>query len=301
MGEISIFQGAMVPATKRGISDLGRSMAAGGGISRRIQTNTNGTFKRLVNGEQIGNAVRGEINVIIVGALNEVSRVYYAKAYDPNGEATLPDCWSNLGKVPEAAAGNKQASSCTDCPQNVKGSGANGGRACRYQRRIAVLLEGDPTGDVYQMNIPSKSLFGKGSGNVHPFESYVRYVVANNESPDTVVTNVSYNLNADSMELLFTPQRNLSDAEYERVQEAQKNPDTARYLEITVAQASNVAKKPATPAPAKAAPIVSSDEPDDEEVAQEPVKRPSASRPAAPVVASDLSAAIDAWASDDAE
>jgi hypothetical protein len=256
MGEISIFQGAMVPATKRGISDLGRSMAAGGGISRRIQTNTNGTFKRLVNGEQIGNAVRGEINVIIVGALNEVSRVYYAKAYDPNGDATLPDCWSNLGKVPEAAAGNKQASSCTDCPQNVKGSGNNGGRACRYQRRIAVLLEGDPTGDVYQMNIPSKSLFGKGSGNVHPFESYVRYVVANNESPDTVVTNVSYNLNADSMELLFTPQRNLSDAEYERVQEAQKNPDTARYLEITVAQASNVTKKPATPTPAKAAPIV---------------------------------------------
>ena len=44
---------------------------------RRIQTNTNGTFKRIVNGEQVGNAVRGEISVIIVAWIIGFSRTFY--------------------------------------------------------------------------------------------------------------------------------------------------------------------------------------------------------------------------------
>ncbi len=44
---------------------------------KRIQTNTNGSFKRLVNGEQLGDAVAGEINVIIIWTLPTVSRTFY--------------------------------------------------------------------------------------------------------------------------------------------------------------------------------------------------------------------------------
>jgi hypothetical protein len=267
VGEVSIFKGNTVAtAGRREPTALGKTLAQNDITTRRIQTNTNGTFRRVINGEQVGNAVRGEVNVIIVNALPKVSRQFYAKAYDPKGEPTLPDCWSNLGEVPEENVPNRQSPKCVDCKQNVKGSGGGDRRACRFNRRLSVLLEGDPSGEQYQLNVPAQSLFGKGSGNVHPFESYVKFLLANGESPDTVVTNVSYDLNAENMVLVFTPLRNLSDEEYELVQAAQAHPDADRYVKLTVAQTDKVTKKPEGATEAKAA-VQHSDEPDDEDEA----------------------------------
>lgn len=308
MGDLSIFkqQHAVTISGRRELSDFAKTLATAT-TSRRIQTNTNGTFKRIINGEQVGNAVRGEINVIIIGALPKVSRVFYAEKYDPNKEATLPNCWSNLGDKPEAAVPNKQHSNCADCPQNVKGSGENGGRACRYQRRISVLVEGDSSGDVYQFNVPAKSLFGKGHGNVHPFESYVKFLIANGESPDNVVTNISFDVNADTMELLFTPLRNISDEEYAVVKEAQTKPETKMYTMITVAQANGVTKLPAKAKPAvqeeavqeepPKKTVVRSDDPDD--VVEEPVKRQPKKQEPAPKPKADLADIVQAWSEEE--
>jgi hypothetical protein len=296
MSNVTIFkQGAVATSGNRELSDLAKSLSTAT-TTRRIQTNTNGTFKRIVNGEQIGNAVRGEINVIILHALPKVSRTYYKEKYDPNKEATLPNCWSNLGDKPEEGAEDKQHSNCAECPQNIKGSGENGGRACRFERRVSVLVEGDSSGDVYQFKIPSKSLFGKGTGNVHPFESYVKFLLANGESPDNVVTNVSFDANADTMELLFTPLRNISDEEYEMVKAAQNRPETKRYTMITVAQADGVKKLPGnkTVAPAK---VTRTDEPEDE-VIEEPVKR-SVKKPEPPKPKANLADVVSAWGADE--
>tara|TARA_R110000824_G_scaffold21401_3_gene79761 strand:- start:1018 stop:1998 length:981 start_codon:yes stop_codon:yes gene_type:complete len=258
-----IFEKQTTAPVKRAgaLSPLARKLVSGSS-NRRIQTTTNGTFKRLVNGEQIGKAKRGDMNVIIIGALPKVSRIYYHDKYDPDAEAKLPNCWSNLGDKPEASVPDAQASNCVTCPMNVKGSGDKGGRACRYQRRISLILEGDPSGDIYQFNIPSKSLFGKGSGNTHPFEAYIKYLVANNESPDNVVTKVAYDDEAESMELLFTPVRNITDAEYETVTHAQEQPEATQYTVITVGQADGVSKKPE---PTEKPVVERSDEPDDDE------------------------------------
>lgn len=297
MSNIAIFkQGAIATSGKREVSDLAKSLASAS-TSRRIQANINGTFKRIVNGEQIGNAIRGEINVIIVDALPKVSRIYYKDKYDPNGDPTLPNCWSNLGDKPEAAASDKQHTNCADCPQNIKGSGENGGRACRYQRRIAVLVEGDESGDVYQFNVPAKSLFGKGHGNVHPFESYVKFLIANGESPDNVVTNIAFDSNAETMELLFTPLRNVSDDEYEMVKLAQSRSETKMYTMITVAQADGVTKTPAAAKPQKA--VSRSDEPDEEEEIQEPVKRTAKKAEPAPKAKANLADVVSAWSEDE--
>lgn len=296
MSNVAIFkqQNAVAKTGNRELSDLAKSLATAS-TSRRIQTNTNGTFKRVINGEQIGNAIRGEINVIIVGALPKVSRIFYKEKFDPNKEATLPNCWSNLGDKPEESAKDRQHSNCAECPQNVKGSGENGGRACRYERRVSVLVEGDSSGDVYQFKIPSKSLFGKGNGNVHPFESYVKFLIANGESPDNVVTNVAYDLNADTMELLFTPLRNITDEEYELVRAAQSKPETKLYTTITVAQTDGVKKAP----PAvehkaeEAKPVVArSEEPEDEDL-EEPIKRPAKKVEVAGK--KNLADVVDAW------
>lgn len=303
MSNLTIFKqpGAVSTADRRGPTALGQSLAQQNTM-RRIATSTGGSFKRIVNGEQIGNAIRGEFNCIIVNALPKVSRQFYAGKYDPNAKPTLPDCWSNLGDKPEAGVPNAQAKNCTECPQNIKGSGDNGGRACRFQRRIAVLLENDPTGDIYQFNVPAKSLFGKGSGNVHPFESYVKFLLANGENPDTVITNISYDANADGMELLFTPLRGINDDEYELVKQAQNDPEIQKYVQLTVAQTDGVTRKPeakAIPAPAPEPQIVRSDEPEDAEIIEEPVKRTAKKEELAVETKEDLSSIIDAWGDDD--
>lgn len=280
-------------ARAREVTELGRSLSSGGYSSRRIQTNTNGTFKRIVNGDQIGPAVRGEINVIIVGALTDPSRVYYKEKYDPNKEATLPNCWSTDGKRPDDAVTTPRARSCADCSMNVKGSGEGNSRACRYQRRVTVLLEGDTSGEVYQMNIPAKSLFGKGDKHVHPFESYSRYLNANKSSVDRVLTNVSYDPDAEGMKLQFTPARFLTDEEIDLVEEVQQDPDTTNLCRITVAQASGVTKQATEPA----------DEPEDEpadEPEDEPRKRATAKRAGAEPATSNnpdkLADAMNRWA-----
>jgi len=298
MSNLTIFKHQLGASPNKGreLSPLAQSLASNS-MSRRIQTNTNGTFKRIVNGEQIGDAIRGEINVIILAALPKVSRIFYKESYDPSKEATLPNCWSNLGDIPETAASDAQSENCLSCPQNVQGSGPNGSRACRFQRRIAMLVEGDATGEVYQFNIPAKSLFGKGTGNDHPFESYIKYLLANNESPDNVVTTIQFNDNAETMELLFSPSRGLTDAEYELKQVAQANPDTERYTHITVAQTDGVNKLPVAEAPKAASPEAPAEVVEEDEVAEvaPPKKRASKKKAAPEATNPDLAALVDAW------
>lgn len=291
MSEVIKFKqaGAVVNTSSRELSPLAKSMSSVM-TSRRLQTNTNGTFKRIVNGEQVGDAVRGSVDVIIINALPKVSRIFYKNKYDPDAVATLPDCWSNLGDKPEAASANPQSSNCLDCNQNVKGSGGGDRRACRFQRRIAVLLEGDTSGDIYQFNIPSKSLFGKGVGNVHPFESYVKYLSNNHMSIDAVVTNVSYDLNADTMELQFAPLREVSDDEYSMVQAAQTKPEASSYTKLTVAAVDGVTKQPEAPKPK----MQRSEEPEDDEEPKEPIKR-SKKTGTSPVSKQDMSSILDDW------
>lgn len=316
MSNLTIFKNNTAVATQgKRESKMSQVMAVSNNM-RRIATNTNGTFRRIVNGEQMGKAIRGEFNAIIVDALPKVSRQFYAGPYDPNAKPTLPDCWSNLGDKPEAAASNKQHNNCADCPKNVKGSGQNGGRACRFQRRIALMLEGDPSGELYQFNVPGASLFGKGSGNVHPFESYVKFLQGNGEALDTVVTTIAYDLEADTMELNFAPARPVTDEEWELIQRVQATGETERFIKLTVSQADGVVEKPkaqATAAPASAwdeedeeeeeapAPKVTrSAEPDDEEEEEAaPVKRKAKAKEEVPVEKANLAAVVSAWADDE--
>ena len=302
--EVSIFtqQKAVTVSGRR--SALAETMSKGNVASnRRIATNTNGTFKKKIGKAQVGETIKGEFNCIIVNALPSVSRIFYKEAYDADKEATLPNCWSNLGDKPEEGAADKQSANCASCPQNIAGSGGGTRKACRYQRRVAILLEGDPSGDVWQFAIPAKSLFGKGTGNVHPFEEYVKYLLLNKQAPDTVVTTVAYDTNAETMELTFSPVREVSDEEYELVQQAQQQPEADMYTKITVAQADGVSKLPKTE---EAKPkIERSEEPEEVEFVEvqeaEPVKR--AKKEEETVDASDslVDSVFEKWAVEDEE
>ena len=298
MSNITIFENAAAFPTVRRESKLITQRVPRGSSIRRIATNTNGTFKRIVGGDQIGKAIPHEINVIVVGHLDPVSRQFYANEYDPTAKPTLPDCWSNLGDKPDASAPNPAASSCAVCPKNVNGSGKSGrGRACRYNRRLAVMAEGDPSGDVYQLTVAGGSLFGDGVDSIHPFESYRNYLEANGEYTDTVVTKVMYDIDADTMTLSFKALRHLTEVESSLVDAAQENPETQKYIQLTVAQADGVTAKPAAiAAPKKAifAPVVE----DAEEEEPKPVKRAS-KKESAPADKQDLASVLNAWGDDE--
>jgi len=298
--EVSIFKNQTGVATRRPSALAEKLKGSSTVYNRRIQTSNKGFFRKIINGEQVGEPIRDEFEAIIVNMLPKVSRIYYKDKFDPSKEPTLPNCWSNQGDKPEAGALDKQHSNCADCPMNVKGSGDNGGKACRYQRRIAILLAGDMSGDLYQFNIPAKSLFGKGSGNEHPFESYIKFLLSNREAPDTVITRISYDLDADSMELLFTPVRSLTDEEYDLVSSVQTAPEAKMYTQITVAQTDGVTKAPKIEAPKPK--VTRSEEPEEVELEEieEPVKR--AKKKEEPTVNPDsdsLASVIDAWSKDD--
>jgi hypothetical protein len=288
MSNISIFQQQNSVATNREVSELSKALAdSGGGTSRRI-TMSKGVFRRIVNGKEAGKVKDGFLNVIVINALPKVSRQFYATAFDPDAPPTLPDCWSNQGDVPDVKAANPQATSCATCPQNIDGSGTNGkGRACRFNRRIALLLENDMSGDIYQFNIPAKSLFGKGVGNTHPFESYIKFLPANGESIDRIITQISFDENETADVLKFTPVRHLTDEEIDVVEAAQATQESKRVIQLTVAQQDGVVKLP--PA-AKAAP-----EEEPETVDEPVVKRAKKAEvpPAAPKA--KLADVVNAW------
>ena len=293
MSNISIFQQKTAPVVGREVSELSKALAgANSNTSRRI-TMSKGVFRRIVNGKEAGKIKDGHMNVIVINALPKVSRQFYATAFDPDAAPTLPDCWSNLGDVPDPKAANAQSANCASCPQNIDGSGTNGkGRACRFNRRVAVVLEGDMSGDIYQFNIPAKSLFGKGTGNTHPFESYIKFLPANGESIDRIVTQISFDENETADVLKFTPVRHLTDEEIDVVEAAQATQESKTVIQLTVAQQDGVVKLP--PA-AKAAPVIQ-EEPDAEEVIEEPVVKRSKKAEAPPAAPkANLADVVSAW------
>lgn len=102
------------------------------------------------------------LDVIIVDANATTSRVFYGKGYNPNDEATPPDCFSDNGVGPSAQARAPQCGTCAICPHAAYGSkvSENGqvGFACANSKKLAVVLANNPTGTLYEIRVPGASL-----------------------------------------------------------------------------------------------------------------------------------------------
>lgn len=302
MSNISIFN-QEVPDFLRGteLNELTKSLAGGGLGAKRISIR-GGVFRKIVGGEEVGKLTTREMNVIIVNARKSVSRVFYAGKYNPE-EIVPPTCWSNDNDAPEAGVEDKQSANCATCPQNIAGSGDNGSRACRYQRRVAILLEGDMSGDVYQLTIPAKSIFGKGEGNLHPFESYTKYIAGNGFNINQIVTQVSMDLDSDTAKLFFSSVRHITQEEWNVAKEAGKSQEAKNAITMTVGQSDGVKKplvlggKPLVEEEFETKPIVKAKavEVEDAEIV-EPVKRSTKkAESAAPAAKANLASVISAW------
>ncbi len=203
--EVSIFKsGEVALSAKKTPSALTQALQKKSRLKRIVAKN--GILRRLANGEEVGK-LKSPLKVVIVNAAADISRTFYAKTYDPNAEAAPPDCWSPDGRNPDASVKAPQGKSCETCPKNIAGSGQGNTKACRYGRRIAVILPDDldtnVAGDVYQMQLSAKSIFGKGSNHTFPFNAYIDYIFANGSDLESVVTEISFNEDNDNQTVLF--------------------------------------------------------------------------------------------------
>ena len=281
MSNIMAFNPASVPAFARNneLSDTARALTGGGvGTSVKRISIKGGVFRLIAGGKELATVDERHLDVIIVKAASKVSRVFYAKSYDAEA-VSGPDCWSNDGERPDATATGKQADTCMSCPQNIAGSGQGNSRACRYQQRLAVVLENNPTGDVLQLTLPATSVFGKEEGDKRPLQAYARYLALQNPpiNPEQIVTRMRFDTKAESPKLHFQPMRWLTDAEYDIVKNQADSADAGRAVVMTVAQMDGVKSKPALALPGKA-PVVA-----DEEDAPAPKAKAATKAKAAPV------------------
>ena len=289
------------------LDETTKALMGGGGLGNRRISIKGNVFRMVVNGEEVATNEDRAMNIVVVAASPSVSRTYYKGAY-VEGQKVSPVCWSADGAKPSEGAPDKQASLCAQCPQNIKGSGQGDSRACRFAQQLAVVLDGDVEGDVYQLTLPSTSVFGKGEGNEKlPLQAYVRLLATHNTPVTSVVTEMRFDTKSPVPKLTFRAVRYLEENEWNACRSQADSPEAQAAIkhEFTVKDEDGdssvpfespkpvpkaVAPKPVAPKPAPA-PVV------EEEAVVEPVK--VSKKPAAPPAEkADLNDLLDEWADD---
>lgn len=250
MSNIQLFQsGAQLPAhLKRGeLSEVTKSLM-GGGSFKRISIE-GGVYRMIVGGQEVAVNEDRAMNIIILRAADHNSRTYYEGVYT-KGVKSKPACYSDDSKVPHPSITNPQNRTCAGCPQDVKGSGVRDNtRACRYQRRLAVLLENDTQGDIYAMSIPAASLFAQGEGTKMGLQQYARFLGGHGIDVNAVVTELRFDTQAEGVKVNFSAVRPLTEEEFETVLSRRNDPAAIDSVTMTVAQLDEPAGAAAQDAP----------------------------------------------------
>lgn len=246
MSEMSLFQnGSQLPAhIKRGELDpITRALM--GNNSKRISIE-GGSFRLIVGGQEV--AVKDErfMHVILLRAADTNTRTYYEGTY-VKGAKAKPACWSGDSVSPHEDVKNPQSSKCATCPQNIKGSGQNESRACRYQRRLAILLENDVDGDIFAMSIPAASIFDNGEGRKMGLQQYARFLGGHGIDVNAVITEMRFDTAATAPKLTFSAVRPLEANEYSTVVSRKNEQAAIDAVTMTVTQLDD---NGTTPAPA---------------------------------------------------
>ena len=275
------------------IDEVTRALTGGNTGVKRIALGNN-KFILKVNGAEISKSNNSKMEIVIVNASPNVSRTFYAKAWDPKADAAPPDCWSNDGERPDASVKEPQSPMCMNCPQDIAGSGQGSTKACRKNRRIAVALAADLNGDVYQMTLQSKSIFydSKKPGDLDhmPFDQYVRYVGSQGYNLNTLVTEMRFDEDSTVGKLFFRPVRFLEKDEWEVAKKQGETKTAKSAITMTVAQVDGVKKLEAPAVKVEAGTV---------EVIAEPTKRVE-KKAAEPAPKRDLKAVMGDWSNDDA-
>lgn len=275
MSDLALFSNSSeLPAyLKNAALDDVTSVLAGESLGARRISIKGGVFREMIGGKEYRVSEERSMNVVIVKAAPKVSRVFYAGNYS-EGETVSPTCWSSDSQRPDEKVKEKQSATCLNCPKNIKGSGQGDSRACRYQQRLAVVIDGEiQKHEVYQLVLPPTSVFGDGEKGKLPLQAYARHLKNNGVPITGVVTEMRFDTASPTPKLVFKPVRPLTEDEYNTVQGLKETQEAISAVTLTVAQTDGVKdKKPE----AVAAPTADSIE---EPKKAEPKKAPVSAEP----------------------
>lgn len=226
--DLSLFRdkSATIPAhLNKGLDDLTKSLMGGASLSKRISI-MGGCWRMFVGSEEIAKVEERSIDVVIVNAAAKTSRSFHKEAYSEANKGKIPDCWSSDGAKPDPRAESPQSSACATCPMNIAGSGLGTSRACRFQRRLAVVLANDvESSDVFQLVLPAQSIFGKAENGKMPLEAYAKFIGGHSLSISSVVTELKFDTNSATPKLFLRAVRALTEEEMNVVAEKGQSPD----------------------------------------------------------------------------
>jgi hypothetical protein len=303
MSNVALFNPGAVPAFAKArgeLSAMAKALAGGGAGGKRVSIK-GGVFRLINNGKEVAAIDERYLDVVVVNAAPKISRIFYLEKYDSENPAP-PDCWSADGVTSSPDSENRQSVNCSECLQNIAGSGQGSSRACRYQQRLAVVLANDQEGDVLQLALPATSIFGKEEGDNRPLQAYARWLAAQNIDPSEVVTRMKFDTTSESPKLHFKAMRWLTDDEYPNIKEQGQSDDAIKAVTMTVAKMDNVTKpvdpsiggtRPsASKAKAEEAPAAAVEDEDEDEAPPPPPKAKAKAKPkATPVEAAAEEAA----------
>jgi hypothetical protein len=291
MSELTLFKsGASLPDYLRADPDEFTKRLAGGSTGKTISIK-GGVWRMIVGGEEIAKNEDRAMNLVVVNAAPAVARTYYEGVYE-EGAVTSPACFSADGKMPDATIKAPQGSSCATCKQNIAGSGQGDSRACRFSQRFAVALEGDIGGNVYRLQLPAKSLFGRAEGDKMPLQAYAKFLSGHGVPMSGVVTEARFDTSEAVPVLKFRAIRPLTREELTIARAQGGSEDAAQAIEskMVIKDAPVLAALPATFSKPAALPV-----------AEEPAapKKVSKKPEVVATPAKDVSAMLDEWGSDD--
>lgn len=254
MSAMTLFQdGSTLPAhIRRGELDaLTKSLM--GNSNKRISIE-GGVWRMLVGGQEVAINEERAMNAIIMRVADADSRTFYAGGYE-KGTKTKPTCWSSDSLTPDASVKAPQCDNCAKCLQNIKGSGVRENtRACRYQRRVALLLENDVDGDIYAMSVPAASLFANDNPEKMGLKQYARFVGGHGINVNAVVTEMRFDTQAEGVKVIFKAIRPLTEVEYATVTRRHDDPAAIDAVTMTVGEIDGAPDAPTgAPAPAPVA------------------------------------------------
>jgi hypothetical protein len=291
MSDIALFSqgGNTLPAHLRNLEldATTKALMGSGGNGKRISIRGN-VFRMIVGGKEVAQNDDRAMNVIIVRAAEKVSRSFYAGAY-VEGQNAAPACQSTDGVAPDKGVKNPQSTNCQNCQQNIKGSGQGDSRACRFNQRVALALENNIGGDVYQLTLPGQSIFGTGDNGKMPLQQYAKFLGGHGLPVGTVVTEMRFDTSSATPKLTFRAVRPLSVEELAESKRQGESADALNAVTLTVTQIDGdvpVAKASPFVEPAHTRMAV--------EAADEPVKRAVKK-----TETKDVAAVLDAWADDE--
>ena len=291
MSDIALFSqgGNTLPAHLRNLEldATTKALMGSGGNGKRISIRGN-VFRMIVGGKEVAQNDDRAMNVIIVRAAEKVSRSFYAGAY-VEGQNAAPACQSTDGVAPDKGVKNPQSTNCQNCQQNIKGSGQGDSRACRFNQRVALALENNIGGDVYQLTLPGQSIFGTGDNGKMPLQQYAKFLGGHGLPVGTVVTEMRFDTSSATPKLTFRAVRPLSVEELAESKRQGESADALNAVTLTVTQIDGDVPV------AKASPFV---EPAHTRMAVDAVDEP-VKRVVKKTETKDVAAVLDAWADDE--